>query len=140
MLVSFGPFALYNKPGEPLIVSSPAINAAPPTVVYTHTNSTAVKMYLKDPGMVPGTGGPITWGAGELFGYLTLAGHGTDTTCASFPGGPCGFYGYVTTQVPEMPLPNRVPSLTGWGLAALLLLMIVAAVWIYLKRRAGLSI
>jgi hypothetical protein len=55
---------------EPLLVQSTNINSFPPTVVYIHDNSSAVSMYFNAD--IPQFGIK----RGDLFGQLTLAGHG----------------------------------------------------------------
>lgn len=69
-LPSFGPipaFTVTNK--EPLIVRDNTVTEFPPKVVYIHGNSTAVPVCFT-------TSNPGFWNAGDVFGILTLAGHG----------------------------------------------------------------
>jgi len=58
---------LFNS--DPLLVVNANITALPPKVVYRHGNSTAVPVYFRT------TSVPF-WTAGDLFGWLVLAGHG----------------------------------------------------------------
>lgn len=61
---------LYNDASSPLIVENLAISNLPPTVAYNHSpGSTAVPIKFL-------TSNPPYWTAGEVLGYLTLAGHG----------------------------------------------------------------
>ncbi len=62
----FGGTILYNM--VPLLVVDPSLMSLPPTVVYIHEETPAVPIYFKN--------GPHT---GQLFGYLRLAGHKTNT-------------------------------------------------------------
>jgi hypothetical protein len=82
---------LYNDASQPLIVENLSLTNLPPTVVYTHSaQSTAVPIKFL-------TSNPPYWTAGEVFGYLTLAGHGVFSNAttvtvpvpclASAPGG-----------------------------------------------------
>lgn len=57
---------------DPLLIRHPSITSLPPTVVYIHGLTPAVKVFFKN--------GPYT---GQLFGKLRLAGHGV------FPNGNC---------------------------------------------------
>ena len=84
-----GGAVLYNDASEPLIVENLSVSNLPPTVVYTHSaQSTAVPVKFL-------TSNPPYWAAGEVLGYLTLAGHGvfsnatTVTVCdrVTGPGG-----------------------------------------------------
>lgn len=63
-----GVAVLYND--DPLIVENLSISNLPPTVAYNHSpGSTAVPVKFL-------TSNPPFWTAGEVLGYLTLAGHG----------------------------------------------------------------
>lgn len=64
----FGGSTLYNI--APLLVVNNNLNSLPPTVVYIHEETPAVKVFFKT--------GP---NAGQLFGYLRLAGHKTGGEC-----------------------------------------------------------
>jgi hypothetical protein len=75
---------LYSDLAHPLTVQNPTMCSLPPSVVYTHTPQTlAVAIYFKStcPNINPITGLPW-WYANDLFGYLSLAGHGTLDPCA----------------------------------------------------------
>ncbi len=55
-----------TPPGMPLIIANSGITSFPPTVIYTHGNSTAVPVYVESPGPFQG----------DILGLLILAGHG----------------------------------------------------------------
>jgi len=83
----------------PLIVFNPTLTKPPgfpPTVVYLHENTTAVPVYFKNDY-------PYYWNAGDLFGYLVLAGHGIDSTAEGDTVKQHAFGNFVNSQ-PEMPL------------------------------------
>jgi hypothetical protein len=63
--------ATISGPTMPLIIMNSGIKSFPPVVIYVHGNSTAVPLYV-GAGGVNGTGVD----AGDLFGLLTIAGHG----------------------------------------------------------------
>jgi hypothetical protein len=68
---------LYND--SPLIITNLNLTSFPPAVVYIHGETTAVPLKFK-------TTHPPYWAAGDIFGYLVLAGHGTITNdCANTP-------------------------------------------------------
>ena len=64
---SFPGGTLFNS--DPLLVENTNVTILPPKVVYRHGNSSAVPLYFKSDHLPE-------WGAGDLFGWLTLAGHG----------------------------------------------------------------
>jgi hypothetical protein len=64
---------------DPLLVQSTSITAFPPTVLYIHGNSSAVPLYFNTDLL------PIGVHRGDLFGQLTLAGHGVGFTEADVP-------------------------------------------------------
>ena len=67
----------YND--SPLIITNLALNNFPPTVIYIHGETPAVPIKFK-------TSHPPYWTAGDIFGYLVLAGHGTITNdCNNTP-------------------------------------------------------
>jgi hypothetical protein len=68
--VHFPGGTLYNDSADPLLVLAEDLDAFPPTVVYRHGNSNAIPIRFKT--------GSAYWAAGEIFGYLRLAGHGVD--------------------------------------------------------------
>jgi|ERR1017187_4100699 hypothetical protein len=74
---------LYTDPNMPLVVQNSLMCALPPSVVYTHTPQTfAVGLYFKENGPInPNTHLPW-WTKDALFGYLSLAGHGTLAPCS----------------------------------------------------------
>ena len=61
---------LYND--SPLIITNLSLGGFPPTVVYIHGETPAVPLKFK-------VSNPPYWSAGDLFGYVVLAGHGTIT-------------------------------------------------------------
>jgi hypothetical protein len=64
----FGPAILRNV-DEPLLIVNDSVDSLPPTVVYIHENSNAVPVrFFND--------NPPHWNAGDLLGYMVLAGHG----------------------------------------------------------------
>ncbi len=65
---------LYNS--DPLLVLNNDVTELPPRVVYVHGNSSAVPVFFKSDNLP-------AWEAGDLFGWLALAGHG-----ASFDDSP----------------------------------------------------
>jgi hypothetical protein len=64
---------------DPLLVQSESITSFPPTVLYIHGNSSAVPLYFY--AAIPAVG----IHRGDLFGQLTLAGHGVGFTEADVP-------------------------------------------------------
>jgi hypothetical protein len=64
---------------DPLLVQSTSITAFPPTVLYIHGNSSAVPLYFNTDILAIGVH------RGDLFGQLTLAGHGVGFTEADVP-------------------------------------------------------
>jgi hypothetical protein len=86
--VDLPPFALF--PGgtvynpQALLVLNNSVTDLPPTVVYVHGNSSFVQVRFKT--TVPGK-----WVAGDLLGWLTLAGHGVGTTCEHPEQVPTGY-------------------------------------------------
>ena len=68
------PGALFTNTA-PIIVQNPALTEFPPRATYIHGISVAVPLVFKS--AVPAIGAA----AGQLFGYMTLAGHGVFTNC-----------------------------------------------------------
>lgn len=99
---------LYNDASSPLIVENLAVSNLPPTVAYTHSpGSTAVPIKFL-------TSNPPYWTAGEVLGYLTLAGHGvfsnatTVSVCdrVTGPGGLLDLtFGTNGAPLPGAPIP-----------------------------------
>ena len=119
--VSFGsspnPLVFYNKNINPLLVFNNNLAAFPPHVVYIHENSTAVPVYMRTAGTADGgcgAPGMVTWAANDLFGYMVLAGHGTEIPCTPGSGDCENFYNQVT-NMPEMPLPPTELLRKSWG-------------------------
>jgi hypothetical protein len=89
---------LYNDPADPLIVQNLALNSFPPQVIYIHG--------LSGPG-IPlrfRSTHPPYWTAGDIFGYLVLAGHGTFP-----PGTPCSSAAAVSTLLNTTLVPYPTP-------------------------------
>jgi hypothetical protein len=61
----------YND--SPLVITNLSLTSFPPTVIYIHGETPAVPLKFK-------VSNPPYWNAGDLFGYLVLAGHGTITS------------------------------------------------------------
>ena len=101
---------LTNGP-QPLIVTNLNLASFPPQVVYIHGgNTNAVEIRFK-------FDNPPYWKAGDLFGTLALAGHGTFTNdCTSEDALVAAALGTPTTPMPETPTEwlrptNLAPSL-----------------------------
>ena len=91
---SFPGGTLFNS--DPLLVENTNVTILPPKVVYRHGNSSAVPLYFKSDHLPE-------WGAGDLFGWLTLAGHG-----AGFDDSPediAEFHQIYEDEVEPFPLP-----------------------------------
>jgi len=71
---------LYNDASDPLVIENFDLTNLPPTATYVHGNTTAVPIRFK-------YSNPPFWAAGDVLGYLTLAGHGvfTNVVTASAP-------------------------------------------------------
>ncbi len=61
---------LYND--SPLLVTNTSLYSLPPQVIYIHGETAAVPVKFQ-------SNNPPYWSAGDIFGYLVLAGHGTIT-------------------------------------------------------------
>ena len=71
---------LYNDANNPLIIVNTNLTSLPPTVVYIHGQTTAVPLRFKYNNL------PY-WGANDILGYLSLAGHGVfSNTCFGSTG------------------------------------------------------
>ena len=81
---------------DPLLVFNASITGFPPQVVYLHENTTAVPVYVKNNNLPYFT-------AGDLFGYLVLAGHGIDSLAENDSTRQITFQNFVNSQS-EMPL------------------------------------
>lgn len=75
-----GGAVLYNDASDPLLIENLSLTNLPPTATYVHGQSTAVPIRFRD-------NNPPYWAAGDVLGYLTLAGHGvfTNTVTATAP-------------------------------------------------------
>ncbi len=91
---------------DPLLVESTSITSFPPTVIYIHGNSSAVPLYFNTD--ISGVG----IHRGDLFGQLTLAGHGVGFTEADVPEFEAA-EAEAETQHGRLPLQdNPVPHVT----------------------------
>lgn len=109
-----------------LMVEDDNLLSLPPRVVYIHKNSTAVPVRFINSNA---TSTP-PWVAGEVLGFLVLAGHGIEYVVED-----SSEFMEIMDNVPLMPLP-MVPSTTPVGLLILLALIIVTAVYVLYKKRA----
>ena len=75
-------FFLFNDPADldALLIVNDQVEDLPPNPVYVHTGSTSVPFKMLSAGS--DVSGTITWTAGEVFGYLKLAGHQINLVCA----------------------------------------------------------
>jgi hypothetical protein len=76
---------LYNDATDPLLIINDDVTSVPPAATYIHGQTTAVPIKFL-------TGNPPYWAAGDVLGYLTLAGHGVFTNAnptLSLPPPPC---------------------------------------------------
>ena len=103
---------------QPLVVTNLNLPIFPPSVIYTHSPaSSAAPLVFKN----AGSAGAVTWVAGEVFGWLVLAGHGTALDCSD-PSVVEAFVtnvlGKVGADLPGAPLPpqNIWKNGTGTGL------------------------
>ena len=71
---------LYNDDQNPLVVVNTNVSKLPPEVVYIHGLTPAVPLKFR-------FSNPPYWNANDVFGYLTLAGHGVLTNCGGSPVG-----------------------------------------------------
>jgi hypothetical protein len=91
---------LYND--SPLIITNLNLTSFPPEVVYIHGETTAVPLKFK-------VANPPYWAAGDIFGYLVLAGHGTTTNADCNNSSAVNSLldaalGPIGTSAPEMPV------------------------------------
>ena len=88
---------LYNT--APLLVSNTDLTSFPPHVVYVHVNANAVPLVFRDTR-------PGRWKAGDLFGWLVLAGHATGFNCNDQAA-----FTEVVNRQPEMkPIPVEIDN------------------------------
>lgn len=97
MLGGFSGGTLYNT--DPLLVINDNLTAFPPQVVYVHDNTNAVPILM----LADDPSGMNRWLAGDVFGWLVLAGHGIDFDCNK-PDDVERFQAIIS-DLPEMPLP-----------------------------------
>lgn len=123
-----------NLPSNPLLVAHDPIGTFPPQVIYIHENPAAVPVYFKTSGstVIP----PIlSWNAGQRFGYLVLAGHGENLSCADSAMN-CAQFWNAVTSMPEMPC-SQVPGSGEWSLLALVMALVLVGVWAVARRRGS---
>jgi hypothetical protein len=106
---------LYNDASNPLLIENLSITNLPPEATYVHGQSTAVPIRFRD-------NRPPFWAAGDVLGYLTLAGHGVFTNvvtatapcaAATAPGGLLDLtLGPVGSPIPPPPVPWLRPTNT----------------------------
>jgi hypothetical protein len=104
---------LYNDTSDPLLIENFDLTNLPPTATYVHGNTTAVPIRFK-------YSNPPYWAAGDVLGYLTLAGHGVFTNvvtasapcaAATAPGGLLDqVLGPVGSPIPPPPVPWLRPT------------------------------
>jgi hypothetical protein len=96
--VAFPPGGAILTNGQPLIVTNLNLASFPPQVIYIHGgNTNAVELRFKF------SNAPY-WAAGDLFGTLTLAGHGTFTNdCSQEDALAAAVLGTPTAPMPGMP-------------------------------------
>lgn len=86
----------------PLVITNLDLTTMPPSVVYIHdgdTNGLGVPLYFT-------TTQIGQWSAGEIFGWLILAGHGTlSNNCASEAALVAATLGTATAPMPAKPVP-----------------------------------
>ncbi|HWR83528.1 MAG TPA: hypothetical protein VN285_09510 [Candidatus Deferrimicrobium sp.] len=113
-----------------LLIVNDSLDSLPPTVVYIHDNSTAVPVSFAN-------SNPGYWNAGDLLGYLVLAGHGISYN-ANKQAGLSEFLQIMNDHLAadgEMPLPGQVPVLTEWGMIIVCFLLLGSAVWVTVRLR-----
>jgi hypothetical protein len=104
---------LYNDASNPLLIENLSITNLPPEATYVHGQSTAVPIRFRD-------NHPPYWVAGDVLGYLTLAGHGVFTNvvtatapcaAATAPGGLLDqTLGPIGSPIPPPPVPWLRPT------------------------------
>jgi hypothetical protein len=80
----------------PLVVRHPSITAFPPTIIYTHGNSSAVPVFFRN-------ANPTFWNANDFLGFLVLAGHGANMPAT--PANIAAFQAAIQNQ-PPIALPD----------------------------------
>jgi len=115
---------VYNQ--SPLIVRNSNVMNLPPQVVYIHGGAPAVPIVFRDDDPV---GPPRRWWAGQRLGWLVLAGHGADMVA-----GQENLFLPAYQAAPEMAI---VPTVTSWGLLAMVLLLLSAGTVVVSRRRGA---
>ena len=78
--LAFPPTGAVLTNGSPLLITNLDLQGFPPSVIYIHGGTPAVPVKFK-------ANNPPYWTAGDTFGYLVLAGHGTITSDCTDPNG-----------------------------------------------------
>ncbi|HWR83525.1 MAG TPA: hypothetical protein VN285_09495 [Candidatus Deferrimicrobium sp.] len=116
-----------------LLIVNETVDNLPPTVVYTHENSSAVPVRFAEDNL------PL-WKQGGLFGYMTLAGHGYDYGPNKAGTGTVDQFLAIMNMYladpnkGEMPLP-KIPTLTEWGMIIFCALLFGWMAWVIVQRR-----
>ncbi len=96
---------LYND--VPLVITNLNLTSFPPSVIYIHGETLAVPVKFR-------VNNPPYWNAGDIFGYLVLAGHGTITNDCTSPNGQAALLdavlGPIGTSRPELPVEWSRPN------------------------------
>jgi len=121
---------VYNQYPEALLVYADTLKdppGLPPRVIYVHGNTFGVWMHTKnnDPGGA--------WRAGELFGWMDLAGHAVSYTDSLEDINE--FEEFMGTVEPMPKPPPVIPSLTPYGMIILLVLLIISGLWVWRAKR-----
>ncbi len=114
---------VYNS--IPLFVQNANLMALPPSVIYIHGNTQAVPVRFLT------TNFPL-WVAGDLLGWLVLAGHG-----ANMDQSVQGQFEDFMSQQPEMPLPPDIPTLASEGAMMVLVTLLIGSTALLLVVWSG---
>ena len=96
---------------QPMVVTNQILTEFPPGVIYIHGATTAAPLVFKTAGVLTDITGanPTPYAAGQVFGWLVLAGHGTQIDCSS----DTAVQGFINTVLgppgnenPDLPLPG----------------------------------
>ncbi len=105
----FGMAQFTNGWADPLVIEDTNVTELPPHVVYIHGQTPAVPVHFK-------YNNPPYWNAGDLFGYIMLAGHGV-LQCTNDSTGQPGHNSNCCQTVTELldatfgPLGSPLPSM-----------------------------
>lgn len=95
---------------QPMVVTNQVLTEFPPSVIYIHGATTASPIVFKTSGVLTDITGanPTPYSAGQVFGWLVLAGHGTQIDCSS----PAAVQNFINTVLgppgnerADLPLP-----------------------------------